>query len=299
MNPRCVAVLGASSQIGLFSLPMLAARGWQVLAVSRKGQPPDYPDLASVRWLASEEPATVLPSVQALLSAGPMALALQVLASQPGVERSVVFSTSSVLSKAGSPDPEEQQMAQSIAAGEAAITELCNARASALCILRPTLVYGCGMDRNLSLLLAFIRRFGWLPISARAQGLRQPVHALDLALAAVHALAPDAPHRLQSELCGGSTLAYRDMVRRLFAVVGKPVRLLEVPATVLAGMVGLAGHTPWGRGLRASMAHRQSVDLVFDDSKARSLLGVSPRPFEPGMADFQRPSPQTIIGLAK
>ena len=190
-------------------------------------------------------------------------------------------------------------MAQSMAAEEATITGLCDASGSALCLLRPTLVYGCGMDRNLSLLLAFIQRFGWLPISARAEGLRQPVHAGDLAQAAVQALAPDGPHRLESALCGGSTLSYREMARRLFAVAGKPVRLLEAPPAVLAGLVGLAAHTPWGRGLRASMVHRQSMDLVFDDSTARRLLAVTPRPFEPGLADFRRPSPQTIIGLAK
>jgi nucleoside-diphosphate-sugar epimerase len=290
VNTGRVTVLGASSQIGLFALPMLAAGGWQVIAISRHGKPADYPDIEDVRWNGDVNAS--LPEVsgpQALFSAGPIDLTCRHLEAHPQTRRAVVFSSSSVLSKLASPDPQEQQQMRAIAAAEQRVLDLCDASQASLCILRPTLVYGCGLDRNLSLLMSFIRRFGWLPVSSQAQGLRQPVHAADLARTATRALEPGVPERMVSEACGATTLTYRDMVRALFAAAGKTERLVSLPPALLAGMVRLASWSGPGKGLRTSMVYRQASDLVFDDSPARQLLGHQPRPYVPVMADFQRP----------
>lgn len=300
MSAARVVVLGASSQIGLFALPMLASCGWQVEAISRQGQPTAYPVLEGVRWVAGDALAIIesLPPAQALVSAGPIELARRFLACHPRTPRIVVFSSSSVSSKTDSPDRQERQQARSIAEAERAIQASCVA-ASSLCILRPTLVYGCGLDHNLSLLMAWIERFGWLPLSRRAGGLRQPVHASDLAAAAARALRPDAPARLIAEICGGSTLSYRDMVSRLFDAAGRPERILSLPPGLLAALVGAAGLLPHLRGLRASMVYRQASDLVFDDSAARAALGIRPRPFLPQTSDFRRPAAAVIEQLRR
>src|SRR3546814_2901272 len=59
--------------------------------------------------------------------------------------------------------------------------------------------------------------------------LRQPIHAEDVAAACVVALqAPGAANRAYN-LSGGETLAYREMVARVFAALGRPARLVTVP----------------------------------------------------------------------
>ena len=54
-------------------------------------------------------------------------------------------------------------------------------------ILRPTLIYEAGRDTNITPLSRLIRRFGFMPLVGGGSGLRQPVHAEDLAIGAIAA----------------------------------------------------------------------------------------------------------------
>src|SRR3546814_13302047 len=91
------------------------------------------------------------------------------------------------------------------------------------------MIYGQGREKNSSVMARFIRRFAFFPLFGSAQGLRQPIHAEDVAAACVVALqAPGAANRAYN-LSGGETLAYREMVARAFAALGRPARLVTVP----------------------------------------------------------------------
>lgn len=291
---RTAIVLGASGQVGVFALPLLAARGWRVVAVSRGNRPVWYPDLDGVEWLSPDRPSRL--GADALLSAGPLRLAGDWLAANPGIGRVAATSTTSVLAKAESADPAERRQMTTILADEQALAQACEVRDIPLCLLRPTLVYGCGLDRNLSLLAAFIRRFGFLPLARDARGRRQPLHAEDLGTSLVAGL--EAGANLVSPLVGGSTITYTEMAERLFAALNRQSRLLRLPTPILAAAAGLAGALTGGRGVTAEMVRRQARDLVFDDGPARDALGIRPRPFRPGGDDFERPSAERLRALA-
>lgn len=294
-----VLVCGASSQVGVFALPRLVAAGWRVTAVSRVGRPAWCPAWDAVEWIKpGAGPAE--PPV-ALLSAGPLDSVLDRLREWPSIRRVAATSTSSVLVKADSPDPEEREVMGRILARERELEALCRQRGVPLLLLRPTLIYGCGMDRNLSLLAAFIRRFGFCPVSSEAHGRRQPLHAEDLALALQAGLETDpvrwGTDALVSPLCGSSTLAYRSMVERLFPALGRPVRVLPLPPRVFVAAIR-AGSRLGGARLTPAMVTRQARNLEFDDRIARRFLGVKPRPFRPGAIDFQLPEPGRLAALA-
>jgi nucleoside-diphosphate-sugar epimerase len=299
-------VSGASSQLGVFLLPRLRDAGFRVLALSRKAPAAPLEVADSVRWASPDEAA--LPALAAayggpdfLVSCGPLALALRIVESAPGLRRVVAFSSSSVLSKADSADSAERARMAAMAREEAALASACAERSLPLLLLRPTLIYGCGLDRNVSLLADLARRFGAIPLAGRAAGLRQPVHADDLAALAVRALTAPAPLSLDSPACGGSTLSYREMARRIAAAMpdrsrGR-VRLLTLPEWLLAGAVAALSWVPRWRHLNAEMARRQNRDLVFDDTALRQALAWSPRPFEPTPADFQIPARAQTLQL--
>ena len=97
----------------------------------------------------------------------------------------MAVSSTSRITKAHSPIAEEQAVAARLAAGEAAVIAACTAAGVGWTLLRPTLIYAEGEDRNISRLAGLIARFGVLPLAGRGEGLRQPVHAADLAHAAV------------------------------------------------------------------------------------------------------------------
>lgn len=290
MAETTVLVSGASSQLGVFLLPRLAAAGYRVLALSRRAPAVAVAVAPRVNWRQSPVAAGRDASpVRALVSCGPLSVALDILQSAPGLQQAIVFSTSSVWSKSDSKQQSERGQMADIAALEADLRAHCGERGVALLLLRPTLIWGCGRDRNISLLAHFGRRFGFIPLAGAAPGLRQPVHADDLAALAVRALDQGCSDVLESPACGGSTLSYREMAARIATACERPVRLLTLPPPVLAGLVRGAALLPRYRGLNPEMVRRQSTDLVFDDSPLRETLRYNPRPFRPGPRDFTVP----------
>lgn len=285
-----VLLTGASSQIGVFAIPRLLAAGFRVIAVSRKGKPEDFAEHDSVEWLTPVDAQLACPDCQYLLSAGPLQLARQFLQQGRHFQTAVIFSSSSIFSKLASPDSAERQLIQEMREIETDLMSLADSREFRLMIFRPTLIYGCGLDTNISRLAGLIRRFGFMPVNGRASGLRQPVHADDLSAAAVNALLCDVSLPREFVLAGGSTLSYADMVGAIFMALDKPARLVRLPEWLLVSLISVFTKAVPGLGLNSEMVKRQLIDLVFDDSEARELLDYNPRPFAPTEADFQLPT---------
>jgi len=296
-SPATVLLTGASSQLGVFLIPRLLAEGFSVLAVSRKASRRQQGSQEGLLWIqpdklshdADEGPSGLSRQVTMLVSCGPMELAIQAVKACAGLERVVVFSTSSVFSKAGSPDRAENEQIEGILSEERELKSCCEQAGLALLCLRPTLIYGCGLDRNISRLAAWIRRHGWLPIAGQASGLRQPVHADDLAKVAVSALSAEHPLTLDSPACGGSTLSYRNMVELIFDSLDQPRRIIKIPAGLWASLTGMLAKLPAFYGLNREMIRRQNTDLVFDDTALKQALDYNPRPFRPGTKDYEIP----------
>jgi nucleoside-diphosphate-sugar epimerase len=277
-----VLVLGATSLVGRFLTPRLAARG-EVAALSRR-PPADGP--AGVRWIEGEvgdpDLAARLPAAKTVFSLMPIWLlpaALPALQAG-GMRRLVAFSSTSRFTKAASPHAEERAVAQRLAEGEAAAM----ASGAAWTILRPTLIYAEGRDGNVTRLARLIARFGVLPLAGRGEGLRQPVHADDLAVGALAAAASSAAENRAYELPGGETLAYREMAARIFQALGKPPRLVSAPPALWR--LGLTLASPLLPGATAAMGSRMAEDLTFDPAPAQRDFGWAPRPFRPDFGGF-------------
>lgn len=307
INSPGVLLIGASSQIGVFVIPRLLRAGFRVLAVSRKGRPEAYPVFEQVEWLNEADAIEASRNCQYLLSAGPMELAQKFLSTgqkhtspdtsivTPGLTRgpfqtAVVFSSSSVETKQESTNPLERSQVQHMLKLESEIQLTAQSRGIKLVIFRPTLIYGCGLDTNISRLASWIRRFGFMPVNGQATGLRQPVHADDLASVAITAMLSEHVLPQVMSLTGGDTLSYSEMVSRIFAALGKPARLAHLPEWVFVLLVRIAEAIETDGGLNSEMVKRQRIDLVFNDQKARELLNYKPRSFAPVRADFYLPS---------
>jgi nucleoside-diphosphate-sugar epimerase len=281
-SSQSVLVTGASSQIGRFLLPRLLASGLDVHALSRK--PPADED-SDVHWLKADIAACEQPvgDIDLLIHLAPLPLLPPLLSSlNPKRLRQIVaFGSTSRFAKRHSEHPGERAFAQELESAEAAIAAFCELSGIAWTVFRPTLIYGCGLDKNVAVIAKFIRRFRFFPLVGEGRGLRMPVHADDLAAACLAVMNKPAAFNRAYDLSGGETLAYLDMVERIFQAEGIAPRFLRVPARLFEFAISAARLMPRYRYLTAEMARRMNRDLRFDHAEATADFGYAPREFEP------------------
>jgi nucleoside-diphosphate-sugar epimerase len=235
------------------------------------------------------EPSRLLNDVGVLLSCGPVELAVRMVAACSSLRRVVCISTSSVYTKENSPDAGERMLIDGIMQAERDLSRSCEERGITLALLRPTLIYGCGLDQNISRIARLIRRFRFFPLAGSAAGLRQPVHAADLAALAVELIQARHLASLESPVAGGSVVSYRQMVEQVFKAHGLRPRVVCLAPAVLVALFAAFAWLPALRGVNAGFFRRQNLDQVFDDGAVRALVNYTPRPFAPTIADFSIP----------
>lgn len=277
-----VLVFGGSSQIGCFLLPRLRARGEPVVALSRRPRAPE----AGVTWLSGSLPGDVpaVTGVSAIVSFAPLLALAEWLAQAelPLAPRVVATSSMSAESKLASEVSAERAISQQLRAGEAALAAACARRGCAWTVLRPTLIYGAGLDKSLTPIARRAMRTRLFPLPA-GRGLRQPVHADDIAQAVLAALDTPAAAGRVLPLGGGERLPAREM----FARVRRSLPTCTVPLPLPGWLLRAARHrVPRLRGPLS----RLETDLIADNAELTRLLGIAPRPFNPDAACWKPPA---------
>lgn len=268
--------------MGRFLLPRLLARQAQVQAVSRT--PPRTDAAPQLTWYEGDlhDPALIAPSgADVIVSLGPLDAFSLWFEREPaaGVRRVIALSSMSAQSKHASSDPAEREIAERLVAAEQRLARVAQARGIAWTVLRPTLVYGDGRDRSLAPIARFARRWHILPIPAGASGLRQPVHAGDVATAIDAVVDCSASAGKVYPLGGGEQLRFDDLLRRLRAALPGVVLPLPVPRLALHIAQRLrAGNTR----ISGAALQRLRAPLIADNGAAQRDFGYAPRAFIAG-----------------
>jgi nucleoside-diphosphate-sugar epimerase len=283
-RPRGAIVLGATGVVGHFLLPRLSAAGWRVHAISRRPVLSAAPP--GVRWHAYDVGQGLAgvdtDGASVVFHAAPLSLLpplVPELAAR-GVTRAVAFGSTSRFTKQDAPSAASRATARWLAEAEDALAAACTRQGIAWTVFRPTLIYGAGVDRNVSSVARLARRWGVFPLAGDARGLRQPVYGDDLALACLQALDEPGTFGRAYNLVGGATLSYREMVERVFHALGRRPRLPRVPLPLLRAALSLASRLPRLRRLGPDMADRMNADQCFDSAEAARDFGYAPRPFD-------------------
>jgi nucleoside-diphosphate-sugar epimerase len=284
---RTALVFGGSGQIGVPVIELLLAAGWKVVAVSRKMQA----DGERLRWLRGDlQHVEGLPAeVDVIFSLGPLDHFSRWYEQASLVApRVVAFGSTSVDTKCASDDPAERDLAARLRAAEALVFAVARHRQAAATLLRPTLVYGAGRDKTLTQIARMASRSGFFVLPRTARGLRQPVHVLDLAHAAL--AVTDTKHTFGRSyaLPGGETLGYAEMVERMLASLQPPAKLFRLPMPLFKTVLSVAHAAGRLQGLGDAALSRMGEDLVFDASPAMHDFGYAPRVFQPGTGGFEQ-----------
>jgi nucleoside-diphosphate-sugar epimerase len=282
-------VFGASGAIGRFLLPRLLDAGHDVFAVSREARTARHPGL---RWVIGDLSGdTLSPSDSAaIFSLGPLDAFADWFARSrvEGHPRIVAIGSLSAKTKAASKDPREHALADRLLRAERTLAAAAEARGSVATILRASLIYGAGLDRSLTPIAEFARRWRVFPYAPGARGLRQPVHADDLAAACV-ALASSPSAGGTYDVGGGERLAFATMLARVRTSLPFATLALPIPFMIARAGLGLARQLPAFRAASASALQRTNEDLVVDHAAAAADFGWSPRDFRPDASTWTPP----------
>lgn len=281
-----IGLLGATSLVGERLISMVQDNATEVHAFSRKPQTskqdgPTWHKLSARAGISPEPiknwfcvaPIWVLQDHFSLIESY-------------GLRHIVVLSSTSRFTKTASSDEAEKAAAVRLAESEDRLISWAMSKGIQWVILRPTLIYGLGRDKNITEIAGFIKRFGFFPLLGEANGLRQPIHVDDVGKACIAALKSSAAVNHAYNISGGETVAYREMIIRIFVALHRSPRLLTIPLAVFALAVACMRLLPRYRHWSVAMAERMNSDLVFDHSEAERDFGFSPRQFQLSASDM-------------
>jgi nucleoside-diphosphate-sugar epimerase len=212
-----------------------------------------------------------------IISPLPISVFARLLPDLPRPRQVVALSSSQITSQ------------QTIAPLEESVRKYCKSAGVAWTILRPTMIYLPPLDHNVTALARIVRKFRFFPFWGRMSGLRQPVHAEDIATALARAMASERASGFTFDLPGGETLTFRTMVERIFRALGLPPILVPVPRVALDfalhAYLMARPSTVTDSGLPDGFVDRaialMNRDMVFDAAPACAAFGFNARPFAP------------------
>ncbi len=289
-----VLVFGARSDVGEALCARLNALGLITVCVTRTvneiRQSPlmvtIHPDLLlrnqlgariDVAAMVSVCPIWELPRYQAFLEAihNPSQLWL-------------VLSSTSVTTKSNPEARNTNAVAARLGQGEAWLNTLRRGSSGPTVMVRPTLIYGGGRNRNINNLKQ-IARISRLRLDLDfARGLRSPVHCDDLAqwMTAIVARGPYPGDQQLSgiqcvEISGAQALSFRDLVCYAADVSGATTADLTLSRTTVRLLLRLFGWLPVFREVPKDFISRLERDFLFPNDNALSLQAGKMRRFYP------------------
>lgn len=147
-------------------------------------------------------------------------------------------------------------------------------------ILRPSMIYGPGDDRNISRLAGWLRRRRWLPVMG-ARHLHQPVYVDDVIDAIITANARTVEGVFA--IAGPDPISYAELIVAVSSVLGVRPHLVRIPSTLLIAFLRFWQHLPLPQPVDVAQVRRLLEDKAYDIGRARTLLDFAPRSFSDGL----------------
>jgi uncharacterized protein YbjT (DUF2867 family) len=151
-------------------------------------------------------------------------------------------------------------------------------------IVRPTMIYGSELDRNVHRLLRFLDRSPFFPIFGPGTNLWQPVYHEDCARGVFEALERPASVRRSYDLPGAEPLTYLDLVKTAAAALGRSPRIVRLPIEPVRRALAAAERLRLPLPIDSGQVTRLREDKAYPYEGARIDLDYAPRPFSEGVA---------------
>ena len=276
-----ILVTGSTGLLGGALLEALLARGHEVRSLVREGSSRasrlDPLRVELVRGDAGETPALsrALTGMDALVHVAGIEYAPQVVeaARRTGVGRIVVVGSTSAHSAYEFRSSPKLRMEKLVRESGLEYT-----------IVRPTMIYGSELDKNMHRLLRFLDRWPVFPMFGSGENLWQPVYHEDCAGGVYEALVRPEAVGESYDLPGAEPLTYLELVQTAAGALGRKPRIVPLPLEPVRLALAAAERLGLPLPIKSEQVLRLREDKAYPYDKAKRELGYAPRPFREGIA---------------
>ena len=282
-----ILVTGGTGYVGQFLLDALAQGNAQVRCVVRPGKPKSAlerlrrygMEICEGDLLDSTVLNAALRDVRCVLHLAHIRFAPNVLRAAPdSVERLVLMSSLWRFSRVPSPVVDEVIKAERE-------VEQSN---KPWVLLRPSMIYGPGDDRNINRLRAHLNRWSVMPIFGSGRALQQPVFVGDVVAATIASMHAAGIERRAYAIAGAQAVTYRVLLKMLGASMGVTPRIVSLPARPLAALLGAVRRCGIHLPVDPEQILRLQEDKQYNISAARADLAFDPLTFEAGLEKVEQ-----------
>jgi uncharacterized protein YbjT (DUF2867 family) len=275
-----VLLTGGTGLLGGELLDLLTTGGYEVRCLVRKESPnvvrldPERTEIAYGDAGDEDSLVRALGGMDAFLHVAGMEYAPQVISAmrKSGVERLVAVGSTSVHSAYEHRSGWRRTMETLV-------------RESGLywTIVRPTMIYGSELDKNMHKLLRFLDRSPVYPMFGPGTNLWQPVYYKDLARGILATLRKPGAVQQSYDLPGAESLPYLDLVRTAAGALGKKPYVVRLPLEPVRRTLRLAELARLPLPVRSEQVMRLREDKAYPYGKARRDIDYTPRAFSEGI----------------
>jgi uncharacterized protein YbjT (DUF2867 family) len=151
-------------------------------------------------------------------------------------------------------------------------------------IVRPSMIYGSELDKNMHRLLRFLDRSPVFPMFGSGENLWQPVYHEDCARGVYETLARPAAIGQSYDLPGAEPLTYLELVKTAAGALGRKVRIIRLPLEPVRLALAAAERLRLPLPIGSEQVLRLREDKAYPYDKAQRELGYAPRSFRKGIA---------------
>jgi uncharacterized protein YbjT (DUF2867 family) len=277
-----VFVTGATGFTGSRTIPLLLAQGMELRCLHRPGSDRGALPQPEIEWVSGDvsdrrELASLMKGTQALVNIVSLGFghadSIIEAAREANVRRAVFISTTAIFTQLNARSKAVRM------AAEAAIQK------SGLkhTILRPTMIYGSGRDRNICRLIRWLRYLPLIPVLGNGEYLQQPVYVDDVGRAIASCLSSEKTIGKGYNIPGKHPLTYNQVIDTIAAQMNRRVWKLHLPfapvATILKSFERM--HVPFP--IKAEQVLRLNENKDFTYREAQNDFDYQPRAFAEGI----------------
>ena len=170
----------------------------------------------------------------------------------------IVLSSTSASTKVNSNNIWEVDLANKYLKSEHSIKILSKELKFKLCILRPTLIWGYKRDLNITYLMSFIARYGFLILPSKGLGIRYPIHVDQLAESIISV---DSNNQIGLlNILGPEGIEYKEICKNIFKWYGYKPLILIIPKNLKNIIILISKHI-----LRKPYINKESIERIDYD----------------------------------